>query len=403
MYCISEILSFADTYRDVNPDRILLGKNLIPHELRKAVALQVELRRKLQHKLPSWADSHVYIPSKLALEQSSSMTIAKYKTRFVGEKDVVADLTGGLGVDLYYLSRATSETCYYCEKQEQLAEAAKFNYNLLCQDRIPHVFCGDSLSMLDDLISKGVSLIYVDPARRAGIAGGKEYERKYAIRDCQPDVCKLIPLLPQNGSVRLLIKLSPMLDIKDTLLSVGVASEMHIISQKGELKELLLYCDMSKEISLEQIPITVADLATENQFIFTLGEEQNAQYQLAEHIAQYLYIPNAGIMKSGGFKSLAIRLGLQILHPNTHIFTSNCLCDKFPGRVLKVHEIIPFHNKNLKALKSSVKAANVFCRNFKLTTNQLRDKLKMKEAETPYVIGLKAMGDEQFIVVANPV
>lgn len=402
MMDIKEILRYAEKYRDVDPDRILLGKNDVPSELKKAVALQLELKEKVRQKLPEWADCKAYIPTKLSLEQSSSSVVARYKQRFVRPGDIIMDLTGGLGVDSTYLNMASGCRGIYCEMQEELAESAVYNFALLL-DHPPKVICGDSISYIPDALVRGVSFFYVDPARRAGTGGGKEYDRKYAIEDCSPNLLELIPMMPQDGSVRVLCKLSPMLDIAHTLESVGCISQIHIVQHKGEVKELLALCRPGLESNPREVPITIADLSSDTAFRLTLEEERNAVVDMADCFEDYLYLPGGGILKAGAYDSLAIRYGIKPLHPNTHIYTSSNLEKSFPGRILKIREVIPFHNKEIKQLKKRFDSANVFSRNFPLNTNQLKSKLRIKEAESPFLIGVTAFDRECFLVLADKI
>ena len=397
---IEHILALTQQYQTMSPERILLGKGAMSREERTLVALQLSTRVALSRRLPRWAEVGAFVPSSLALEQCSSEEAAEYKRRFAREDDRLLDLTGGMGVDFAAL-RAVTAHGVYVERREELASAAAYNLPRLLPTQPSEVICGESLELLPELLERyKPSLIYLDPARREG---GDQHRRVYAIEDCEPDLRELLPRLRSLYTSlgcplpRLLVKLSPMLDITHTLQSVPYVTELHVVAVRGEVKELLLSLDLSLEEVMPEagaVTITAANLLGSERpaQIFTqpraLAHEGELTASYATELSTYLYEPNAALMKSGLFKTLAETFALQPLHPSTHLYTSSHRAMEFPGRVFEVRAVHPFASSTLRRLERELGAAQISCRNFPLSPEALRAKLGIKDSDTQTLFAL---------------
>ena len=397
---IEHILALTQQYQTTSPERILLGKGAMSREERILVALQLSACVALSRRLPRWAEVGAFVPSALALEQCSSEEAAEYKRRFAREDDRLLDLTGGMGVDFAAL-RAVTAHGVYVERHEELASSAAYNLPRLLPTQPSEVICGESLELLPELLERyKPSLIYLDPARREG---GDQHRRVYAIEDCEPDLRELLPRLHSLYSSlgcplpRLLVKLSPMLDITHTLQSVPYVTELHIVAVRGEVKELLLSLDLSLEEAMPEagaVTITAANLLGSERpaQIFTqpraLAHEGELTVSYATELSTYLYEPNAALMKSGLFKTLAETFALQPLHPSTHLYTSSLRVMDFPGRVFEVRAVHPFASSTLRRLGRELGAAQISCRNFPLSPEALRAKLGIKDSDTQTLFAL---------------
>lgn len=382
---INLIMEYTKASREISPERLLLGSNNVPAKLRARVALQLALQGKFSHKLPSWASLSCYIPSRLALEQCSSEEVANYKKRFINLDDTLADLTGGMGVDFWALESVSEQPSYYVELQPELIQAARYNLSRLSSS--PRRFLqANAEKMIPQLIESGVTFFYIDPARREGIDKGKQYHRQYSIEDCKPNVSELLQHLPQDGSIRLLAKLSPMLDLSDTLNKLTFISQLHIVAQKGEVKELLALIEPGVSLPTEEIPIIVSDVSSGLHFTFCLAQEKTSRALIADQPLSYLYLPHSGIMKAGCYRFLCQKYEVYKLHPNSHLYSSEKAVSDFPGKSFRIARIIPYHHKEVKALTQSLPAANLVSRNFPLSPLELRKKLKIREAESPYLV-----------------
>ena len=315
---------------------------------------------------------------------------AEYKASLVsGEKMV--DLTGGYGVDTFFLSRQF-KSADYVEQNEELCRIAEHNFNLPTP-ALPKgkEICVHHSTAEDFLQSAGwYDLIFVDPARR-DVHGGKVFR----LADCTPNVVELLPSLLAHLSDegRILLKLSPMLDISQAVKELSVFSiqwSVYVVAVKNEVKEVLLI-GTKKPCTMYEGRITAVDLVeAEKAFVFTKEEERDCPSgigNLSLVIGHYLYEPNAAILKAGAYKLVAARFGLQKLDVNTHLYVSDEWVADFPGRVWKIEEPTPTLPKGREILK-----ANVLCRNYPLTPEQVKKKYRIKDGGERYIIGCRMAG-----------
>lgn len=323
---------------------------------------QVEGKERTADKLPTFASiPDWWYPVRLSCEQCSSELAARYKASLVtGEK--MADLTGGYGVDTYFLSENFTHTDYV----EQNAELCRIaTHNFAHKPITIH-----NTSAEEFLTSAGqYDLIFLDPARRDS-HGGKVFR----LEDCTPNVVELLPSLLAH-SKRVLLKLSPMLDLTQAITSLSqVTWDVYVVAIKNEVKEVLLLSNGSGQI-------TAIDLAQQDQaFTFTREEESNSPFNFHHSPFTFLYEPSAAILKAGAYKLIAERFHLLKLDVNTHLYSSETLIENFPGRVWKIIE------------KQDLKQANVLCRNYPLTPDQLKKKLHLRDGGTAFVIGCRVAG-----------
>ena len=191
---------------------------------------QIAGRQVAAEKIPSWREiEEIWYPKHLSLEQCSSEITARYKARLF-QGDSLTDLTGGFGIDCSFLATGF-KSATYVERQEELCEIAAHNFPILNLNHI-NVRNEDGVDYLNAM--SPVDCIFLDPARR-NEHGGKTV----AISDCEPNVAKLEGLLLSKAN-RIMIKLSPMLDLSQALKELPHTQEVHIISVNNECKELLL-------------------------------------------------------------------------------------------------------------------------------------------------------------------
>ncbi|MDR0659053.1 MAG: RsmD family RNA methyltransferase [Mediterranea sp.] len=329
---------------------------------------QIAGRQTAQHKIPSWyAAKGIIYPLHLSLEQCSSELTARYKAGLLRGETLV-DLTGGFGVDCAFLSANFKQvTCI--ERQEELCNMAAHNFNILGLHQIV-VVNKDSVEALADL--SPVDCIFIDPARRDEHGG-----KTVLVSDCEPDAEALEDMLLRKAG-RVMIKLSPMLDLSLALRSLPHTCEVHVVSVRNECKELLLLLERRNAgTEKKEIPICCVDLAGNGvrNFTFTRAEEASAVVSYTHEVDAFLYEPHASILKAGAFRSVAARFGLKKLHPNSHLYTSDHLVDDFPGKAFCVQA----SSSNLKEIIAGVKRATIVVRNFPVTVAGLRKRSKLRE------------------------
>ena len=411
---IAHILELQASYRGMPLERILLGKGPLTREERHYLSLQLGSEPSLSRKLPSWHTAGVFLPTPLALEQCSSEEAARYKQRFVQKGEVLLDMTGGFGVDFTALA-SEARSAVYIERQAELVAAARFNLPRLLPAKDLVIIEGESLPQLEGLLATyQPSLIFLDPARREGQDTAR---RVYAIEDCEPDLHRLLPELHTLVEElqlphfpRLLVKLSPMLDVVHTLRSIPGVKELHVVSVRGEAKELLLLIDLEQATEKpqpEEVTIIAQDLrpdgsVPEFSLVRALAQEEQEEAHYARAPLRYLFEPHAALMKTGLFRSIGRAYGLEALHPNTHLYTSEHLPEgKFPGRVFEVERIYPFASSQLKAIGREIQQAEITCRNFPLRPEALRSRLRLKDGGTKTLLALTASDGAHLLILCH--
>lgn len=382
MLNIPGILSLVELYATISPDRVLLSRSIgASVEERRALALQLSLLPTLRRKLPLWAEAKVFIPHSLNLEQASSQEAALSKRRFVGEEDVLLDLTGGMGVDFWAMASVASQGIYV-EQDDALYQASAFNLPRLMPMGEHKYIHANSLDVLEELIATyRPTIVFVDPARRVNQQAD---QRVFAIEDCSPSLIDLeqrIASLGQQHSLRLLAKLSPMLDVKHCLGYLSSITAVWAVAIKGEVKELLLELRPgSKHSSINDTPLYAVDLGSGREQVFE-GSFAREQWMcpIAEKLGTYLYEPNGAIMKLGLYQQIGCAYGLKKLHQHTHLYTSDELLPDFPGRTFKVERLYPYQSKVIKQIGRELDGAQITCRNFPMNADKLRLKLRLRE------------------------
>lgn len=352
-----------------------------------AAIVQIAGRRAAADKIPSWhATDKILYPRHLSLEQCSSEMTARYKASLI-QGDSLTDLTGGFGIDCAFMSTSFRQATYV-ERQEELCEIAAHNFPLLGLSHIT-VRNADGVEYLEQM--SPVACLFVDPARR-NEQGGKTV----SISDCEPNVAELEQLL-LTKSQRAMIKLSPMLDLSLALRDMSHTQEAHIISVGNECKELLLIIgrEAIKEVPIHCINLTAQKTQT---FCFTREQEQAAACTYTDTVGDYLYEPNASLLKAGAFRSLASIYKVKKLHANSHLYTSNTLIADFPGRIFRVTSICTFNKKEIKETLSDIKQANITVRNFPASVAELRKRTKLTDGGAIYLFATTLANEQKVLI-----
>lgn len=361
---------------------------------REWILRQIAARQILQKKVPLWVTcDDLCFPDSLPLEQCSSQATAEYKQQCIRPHldsfDLGIDLTGGLGIDCYWLSKDFK--CYhYVERQEYLCRLAQHNFQALGRSQV-EVQQKEAIDYLSQC--KSADFIYLDPARR-----NQQGKKMVALNDCDPDVGSLHNQLLEKAPV-VMVKLSPMLDISLALQQLPRTAEVHIVAVDNECKELLFM--LRRDASVEDVCLYTANLRcreASQRFSFRLKEERSAGCSYAESLENYLYEPNAAVMKSGGFACLGKSYSLKKLHPNSHLFTSATLQPSFPGRIFTVADVLsPSDKRNKARLKGA--ALNVCVRNYPEPAELIRSRFRIKEGKERFLFATTLLrGEHRFII-----
>lgn len=388
-----ETLAFIDSHRGDDVRTLALQAKKYPAVDMAEAVVQIAGYQIAEKKVPLWAQTAgIRYPQHLSMEQCSSEVTARYKASLVSG-DTLTDLTAGWGVDCSFLAR-NFRCADYVERQETLCRIAAHNFPLL---GLPHVriHCADAVEYLQSM--EPVDCLFLDPARRDSHGG-----KTVAIAECEPDVCRLEPLLVEKGKT-VIIKLSPMLDMASALRDLQYVRRIHVVSVNNECKELIILLRKvpdEEEAAAGEVIISceqVVNNSVHQHFQFTFSEEKSAGCPLAESVGNYLYEPGAALLKAGPYRLLATRYGVEKLHPNSHLYTSSGLVD-FPGRRFRVTAVSGFGKKDLKVLLEGVEKANLTVRNFPSSVAELRKKLKLKEGGDTYLFATTLASGEKVLI-----
>ena len=398
---------------------------------------QIRGRKMARVKLPRWASLEgIIYPPHISMEQCSSESTALYKaelaarllglpasssgTEMKAENEIeFVDLTGGFGVDFSYIAARLGVKSMYVERQAHLCEAAKENFgrlglkNAIVKNgdgiEVLHSFhpkkkdavsADDSLGITYDQprsllkTNLGLKIIFIDPARRDD-AGNKVV----SLKDCTPDVTVLQEEMLSKADY-VIIKLSPMLDWHRAISELSHVREIHIISVNNECKELLLV--LSARNMGENLRIYCINDA--QSFVCDELDMESSSVKIAPSTLeemQYLYEPNASLMKAGCFGVLSERYDARMLSKNSHLFVSQAPIAAFPGRSFRIIAVSSFNKKELKRHLSGITKANIATRNFPLSVAELRKRLKLKDGGETYIFATTLSNDSHVLVITE--
>mgnify|MGYP003556168941 FL=1 len=395
MFSIPALSSLIGEHLHDDVQQLALQRNRFP-QLSDAdfrfLLQQIEGRQRTKDKLPSFAQNpDWWYPVRLSCEQCSSEATARYKAEiikpFLEQADTtLIDLTAGYGVDTFFMSEHT-QRAHYVERNAELCAIAQHNFAL----SRPHIQVHNttaeeflsSLPISNSPYPISNTLIYLDPARRSQ-SGGKVFR----IEDCEPNVIELLPTLRQHAS-HIMIKFSPMLDITAALRVLGKDWDTHIVAVNNEVKEVLFLTGTGVMHA-----VNIRGMRTD-RFLFSPEDEKQAQLTIATDIHQYIYEPNAAIIKAGAFRWIGERYELQKLDTNTHLYTSDTFMSDFPGRIW---EVVEAEVKDPKKQLDSLAKYSILSRNYPLSPEEIRKKYKLKDGDDRYLLAARHQGKPRLIL-----
>ncbi|MBV7441758.1 class I SAM-dependent methyltransferase [Weeksellaceae bacterium TAE3-ERU29] len=365
---IPEIQEWIEKNANENPHKLALKKSPFGDIPMHILAEQIAGKQKFSKKVPFLSKAkNIIFPPKINIEQTSSWDTALYKANLIKAKKIV-DITGGFGIDCMAFSEKFKEV-YHIEQNSDLQKIAELNFKNLDLKNIQSKNL-NGLSFLDET-HENFDVIYADPSRR-----DDNKNRVFKIEDLTPSPLEII-LKSLDKTNYLMLKLSPMLDLKDAVNKLENIKEIHIVSVKNELKELLFILQNNKT---EDIKIHCVNLQT-NQPEYIFNNINDLEISSFSTPLKYLYEPNASIMKSGAFNRIAKDFGLKKLDLNTHLYTSNDLINDFPGEIYTDIKSIENPKKYLKN-----KSIRFIKRNFPNDLQKLKKQYKFKTDGTEIVI-----------------
>lgn len=361
------------------------------------IAEQIAGRRKAKEKLPLYYQTPgIIYPPAINLEQTSSEQTARFKSSLItdalaahGDRTRAIDLTSGLGIDTYFLSRIFTHFDAV-EPNPDLFDIARHNHQQLGATNIRHHNTTAEAFLAQ--LSENVSLIFIDPSRRTS------NKKVFTLTDSEPDIVSLQQLIFEKTD-NLLVKASPLLDISLALKALDFVKSVCVVAVDNEVKELLFFAE--KFFNGEAVINSVNLLRQRHDsFSFSPTDEAAATVKFSDPLT-YLYEPNAAILKAGAFKTIAQRFNLAKIQSSTHLYTADHLAEDFPGRVFFIEARVRPDTKSLKPFFPEGKA-NVTTRNYPLTVEELKKKTGLKDGGEKFLIGFSGV-KEKFLVAARRV
>lgn len=349
--------------------------------------------QKIRKKLSAWAEHEdIEYISELSLEQCSSSECARHKLEVLKSHIVpgasrIVDLTCGLGVDSWAFSRAAVSVTAY-ERNPELAAATARNMARLGAVNIE--IRNEEVTALTDLPE--CDIIYADPARRDGSG-----RKVFLLEDCSPDIKVLLPYLKEKAGV-ILFKLSPMADIELLAQQLGEGlREIRVVSLKGEVKELL--CLLERGFSGEY-SIVAEEISGEDKFEFLPSEEKQCTAHVARSVeaGDYLLEPGPALLKSGAFKLIAQRFGLEKLDASTHLYKGSTRSESALLKSFRILETAEFSGTTLKELKKRKLQAEVTARNMPMSSDELRKRIAASSGGNLHIFACQVNGRKLIMI-----
>ncbi len=354
-----------------DPDQLRLAWSKIPDFPVHEVVDQIVSKRKAEGKIPGLMKKSIIYPPPLSMEQCSSETTALYKSSLISGT-TSADLTGGAGIDSMFLSKKFADFTYI-ESDKWLSQIASHNFKIWGAANIRVI--NTSAESFISSTKKMFDLIYLDPSRR------KDGNRVFRFADTQPNVIELVPQLIQITQ-SLLIKASPLIEIKQAIYDLQKVHKVWIIALKNEVKEVLFQL---KNLARPDPEIEAIDLVNDSDsFVFRKSEEESAKpnWKLPEP-GDFLYDPNKAIIKSGAFNLLSERYNVSKYGDNTHLYSSRKIIS-FPGRVFQILQIITGSSKRDLKLKE----VDIISKNYSLQASEIQKRFRTRPGNgTQFLIG----------------
>ncbi|MBW7674638.1 THUMP-like domain-containing protein [Chryseobacterium chendengshani] len=344
---------------------LLLKKSPFPEVSMQEIVQQIKGKLVAQKKFPFLLKDGIIFPPQLSLEQSSSQKTAVYKAQLLKGKKFI-DLTSGFGIDAYHLSENFDEITLV-EQNPELLQIVKHNWTILDKK-------GNFINnKLEDFLNQNQDIfdvIYLDPARR-----NYDKNKVFLLEDLSPNILEIQDSL-LSISKQVVIKLSPLIDLKYLVSVLKNISRIDVIAVKNDVKEVVVFLSQEEAESIQCHCINLE--SEESDFRFWFGDEENAHAQYSEP-EKFIYIPNNTVLKAGIFNLISEKFNLKKLHPNTHIYTSEIEMKGFPGRIMEIEVI----DSKLIKKKSQF---NLISKNHPLKPEEIKKKYNLKDGGNEYLI-----------------
>ncbi|WP_114821348.1 class I SAM-dependent methyltransferase [Chryseobacterium sp. KLBC 52] len=360
-----EVQNYINANLNTDLHTLLLKKSPFPEVSMHEIVQQIKGKQVAERKFPFLLKEGILFPPQLNLEQSSSEKTALYKSGFLKGNNFI-DLTSGFGIDAFYLSQ-NFDNITLIEQNTELLKIVENNWGILGRKA---KFINLKLEDFLNENTEHFDVIYLDPARR-----DEQKNKVFLLEDLSPDILEIQEKLCSISDL-VVIKLSPLIDLKYLVSVLPGISRIDIIALKNDVKEVVVF--LSNENTDKIICNCVNLESNESIFSFTFGEEETAQSEYSEP-ERYIYIPNHSILKAGVFNLISQKFGLKKLHPNSHLYTSSERIGSFPGRILEMESV------DSKSIKKKGQF-NIITKNYPLKPEEIKKKYGLKDGGDQYLI-----------------
>lgn len=388
--------AFIDQHKDTPLNELVLLLSKKDNLDKTFILQQVNGLQKAKKKLPEfYANPSIHYPPAISMEQCSSEHTANYKSKLVFEHVQkptksnplrLLDLTGGYGIDSFYFSKHFGAVTYI-EPNEALYAIVKHNFHALEAQNIV-IHNSDATQFLNQNQQK-FDAVYIDPSRR------NVDKRVFKLEECTPNILALMDDIFKITET-IVLKTAPILDIQRAVSSLEHVEKIVVVSLNNECKEVLYFLSKQKA---DEILVETINLAKKPQTFCLSLPDENAEKVMFSDPLKYIYEPNASILKSGAFNSIGNSFNLYKLAPNSHLYTSENLCETFPGRTFHIETVIPYKPKAFKKL--GIAQANVATRNFKDKPHEIKKKLNLKDGGDTYIFGTTNQQNKPIILITK--
>ncbi|HMT10562.1 MAG TPA: hypothetical protein PKA39_02945, partial [Ignavibacteria bacterium] len=294
----------------------------------RVLSAQLELYPRAAGKLPEFTRAFCYLTRK-SYEQSSSEALAAYMASlFSGDK--VIDLAGGLGIDDIAFSKSF-QNVVSVDLDHELNCLAEVNLARLNIGNITRLTAAAEEFILNELRA---DLIYIDADRRSSPSG----KRSVTLHDSKPDILKMLDRLFEI-SPKVLLKLSPLVDITYLIRTLKWVKEIRVISLEGETKEItaLMQRGSSSEPKVFAVDVSI------DRLIRQFPPAPNAvSPPVWGRAGSFLLEPASCIIKAGLVGSYAKSHGISPPDKNSILLFSEHTPGDFMGRVFTIRSEMDF-------------------------------------------------------------
>jgi len=364
-----EIQRFIDENMSVDLVQLILSGSPFEDISIQEIVCQIKGKLVAKKKFPKFLKKNIIFPPNINLQQTSSESTAVFKSNiFSGES--LLDLTCGFGIDSFYMSEKFKHITLV-ENNNDLLEITKHNFKIFNKTNVEYFNFDANKFLMNN--NQQFSLIYIDPSRR-----DSQNRKKIFLKDLSPNILEIQDELFKHTD-RVVIKLSPLIDLSVIISQLKNISEIFVVALKNEVKEVLCVLNGDMQNLNTNIKLKIYNLESFEPYLEVYINEINKYKPSFGEPLDFLYIPNNAVIKSNIFGYISQRYDLQKLHPNTHLFTSDESIENFPGRKIKIKQI------NAKDIKKDSKF-NVISKNYPIRAEEIKKKYNIKDGGNKYLI-----------------